>query len=69
MQIYSGADGVIYEYLQSVQKQSLPNELGQMTGRHEALAGNRFGAEIEKWECDQCPVRVVCPHWIGVIPE
>lgn len=67
MQVYSGIDGRIYEYLPSIQAASLPKELDRVRARHAALANADFGTDADRWSCDQCRMRVNCPHWIGAL--
>lgn len=67
MEVYSGADGALYEYLPSQQADSLPKELVQLRSRHGALARGDFSTDTDKWSCDQCDVRVNCPHWLGAV--
>ncbi len=67
MQVYSGTDGRIYEYLPSIQAASLPKELDRVRARHAALANADFGTDADRWSCDQCRMRVNCPHWIGAL--
>jgi hypothetical protein len=67
MQVYSGIDGRIYEYLPSIQPASLPKELDRVRARHGALANGDFGTDADRWSCDQCRMRVNCPHWIGAL--
>jgi hypothetical protein len=67
MQVYSGIDGRIYEYLQSIQGASLPRELERVRARHAALARADYGTDADRWGCDQCRMRVNCPHWIGAL--
>ena len=67
MQVYSGIDGRIYEYLQSIQAASLPRELERVRARHAALARADYGTDADRWGCDQCRMRVNCPHWIGAL--
>lgn len=69
MQVYSGMDGRIYEYLPSIQAASLPKELERVSARHAALARADFGTDADRWGCDQCRMRVNCPHWIGALPN
>jgi hypothetical protein len=67
MQVYSGSDGRIYEYLPSIQAASLPKELERVRARHAALARGDFGTDADRWSCDRCRMRVNCPHWIGAL--
>jgi hypothetical protein len=67
MQVYSGIDGRIYEYLPSMQAASLPKELERVRARHAALTGADFGTDADRWGCDRCRMRVNCPHWIGAL--
>jgi hypothetical protein len=67
MHVYSGLDGVVYEYLPSQRADSLPKELVQLRSRHDALARGDFSTDADKWLCDQCDARVNCPHWLGAV--
>ncbi|HTE45706.1 MAG TPA: UvrD-helicase domain-containing protein [Gemmatimonadaceae bacterium] len=65
--VFSGRDGRIYEYLWSKSKTSLPTLVAALEARRAAFAHGEFGAEVSRYQCDRCRVRVSCPQWIGAL--
>jgi superfamily I DNA/RNA helicase len=63
--IFSAADGVIYEY--RLNPRFLAKQESEITGRLHAMSRDDFSTEISDAECDRCPARVSCPHWIGAL--
>lgn len=67
-QVYSGADGRIYDYLWSERSpEALPKQAAALKAKRDAFARRDFGAEPTKFGCDRCRVRATCPHWIGAL--
>jgi len=65
--VYSGDDGRIYRYEWSKSKKSLPTLTAALEARRAAFARGDFSAEVTRYGCDRCRVRVSCPQWIGAL--
>ena len=64
--VFSAQDGVIYPYLWPSRPQDLAKETAAITRQLQALSQQRFETTVQMWTCERCPVRVSCPHWLGL---
>ncbi|HEY4302825.1 MAG TPA: UvrD-helicase domain-containing protein [Gemmatimonadaceae bacterium] len=67
--VYSGRDGRIYEYRPSRSAKSLPTLTAALEGRRDAFGRGEFSADVTRYGCDRCRVRVSCPQWVGAAAQ
>jgi superfamily I DNA/RNA helicase len=70
MEVFSGHDGKIYEYLPPNPvryPRSIPDLLAKARAKHRALSMTTFEATITDFACDGCKVRISCPHWVELL--
>lgn len=62
--IFSGEDGVIYEYQWNTRGKNLEAETAKLIEKRLALADNRFITTVKDYNCKKCPQRIPCPFWM-----
>jgi superfamily I DNA/RNA helicase len=65
--IFSGEDGVFYNYQWSSRKTDFANELERVNNRFKSFAQGYFTEEVQPFTCDKCDSRIACPHWIKAL--
>jgi superfamily I DNA/RNA helicase len=65
--VYSGDDQRIYQYKWSKSARSLPMLVEALDDRRAAFARGDFSADVTRYGCDRCRVRVSCPRWVGAL--
>jgi DNA helicase II / ATP-dependent DNA helicase PcrA len=65
--LFSGADGQVVDFRWSTRKDSLPNETAKVIAQIDALGRLEFTTTVSSFTCDDCRIRVSCPHWIGAL--
>jgi hypothetical protein len=64
--VFSAQDGVLYPYLWPSRPQELAKEAAAIARQWQALTQQRFETTVQMWTCERCPVRISCPHWLGL---
>jgi superfamily I DNA/RNA helicase len=67
--VYSGDDQRIYRYRWSKSARSLPMLVEGLEERRAAFARGDFSADVTRYGCERCRVRVSCPQWVGAFVE
>jgi superfamily I DNA/RNA helicase len=67
--VFSAQDGNLYPYQWTSNPEDFKKEAAHITGQIKALAQGVFTTTVQAWACDRCPVRVVCPYWLGALGE
>jgi hypothetical protein len=62
--VFSGEDGILYPFLWSAKKGSVEEEARRAEERYRLFSRRIFNQQINRWKCDNCEVRVICPHWL-----
>jgi superfamily I DNA/RNA helicase/Zn-dependent peptidase ImmA (M78 family) len=65
--VYSAADGVLYRLLWNRRPDNMTTEAERVTERWRAITHGRFEAKPNERNCDCCPARIACPHWLDAI--
>jgi superfamily I DNA/RNA helicase len=66
--VFSGRDGEIYPYLWGKEK-DFEKEATRVRERFKAFGSSKFVELIDSYWCDQCDLRIPCPHWLIVTIE
>jgi hypothetical protein len=64
--VFSAQDGVVYPYVWPRRQQEFAKEADAVAQQLDALSQQRFETAVQTWTCERCPVRVSCPHWLGL---
>jgi superfamily I DNA/RNA helicase len=62
--IFSGEDGLIYRFVWSKRKDSLGEEMRRAIEKFGQLSQGVFVEQVDRWKCDRCESRVICPYWL-----
>ena len=65
--VYSAADGVLYRLLWNRRPDNMTTEAERVTERWRAITCGRFETKLNERNCDRCPARIACPHWLEAI--
>jgi superfamily I DNA/RNA helicase len=65
--VFSGEDGVFYNYQWSSRKADFMNEVERINNRFKSFAQGYFAEQVEPFTCDRCESRIACPHWIKAV--
>lgn len=65
--VYSAADGVMYRLLWNRRPDNMTTEAERVTERWRAITHGRFETKLNERNCDRCPSRIACPHWLDAI--
>jgi superfamily I DNA/RNA helicase len=65
--VFSAADGALYRFLWNRRPENMTTEAERVTERWRAISGNRFETKLNERNCDRCPSRIACPHWLEAI--
>jgi superfamily I DNA/RNA helicase len=65
--VFSGEDGVFYNYQWSNRKTDFANETERVNNRFKSFAQGYFSEQVEPFTCDRCDSRIACPHWIKAL--
>lgn len=64
--VFSGDDGVLYEYLWGKDK-DFDKEAARVGEQFNLLGRGMFVAQVDAYKCDKCESRLPCPHWQGAV--
>lgn len=62
--IFSGDDGILYDYQWNTRGKNLDAETDKLVEKRAALANNRFITTVKDYNCKKCPNRIACPFWL-----
>jgi superfamily I DNA/RNA helicase len=64
-QVYSGADGRIYDY--KINPRYLTGTVEKARERHTGLSTETWTQLVTDRMCERCPVRISCPFWMDLV--
>ena len=62
--IFSGDDGLLYDYQWNTRGNNLETETAKLSEKRAALADNCFITTVKEYNCKKCPNRISCPFWM-----
>ena len=65
--VFSGEDGTLHPYQWTNRQADYLRESSRVTGQLKEFGEGVFKTTLKTRTCDRCPMRVSCPHWIGVL--
>ncbi|MEE8301310.1 MAG: 3'-5' exonuclease, partial [Candidatus Tectomicrobia bacterium] len=67
--VFSAEDGELYPYQWTRRARDVEKELERIDQQYQALDQQTFETQVKEWTCNRCPVRLVCPYWLGALGE
>jgi superfamily I DNA/RNA helicase len=63
--VFSGEDGILYQFLWSTKHDSMDEEARRADERYQLFSKRIFNQQINTWRCESCDLHVICPHWLN----
>ena len=67
--VFSATDGLIYDFLWNQRPANQQIEADRVAARWQAFTNKQFETKLNERNCDRCPTRIVCPHWMGTAEQ
>lgn len=64
-QVFSGADGQIYSLRWHQSPETTDLDTSGAFARLNDYSLRKFEWHINEWQCERCPCRISCPHWMN----